>query len=94
MADVIITAAGFTFEARFEDVLAPRTCAAFRRLLPFSERVIHVRWSGEAMWAPLGSLDLGLGPEHATSYPRPGEIVLTFLTITSGLERTWRRSAR
>lgn len=76
MADVIITAGGFTFDARFETAAAPRTCEAFRRLLPFKERVIHVRWSGEAMWVPLGSLDLGLGFENATSYPRPGEIIL------------------
>lgn len=76
MADVTITAGAFTFEARFETAAAPRTCEAFRRLLPFKERVIHVRWSGEAMWVPLGSLDLGLPFENATSYPRPGEIIL------------------
>jgi hypothetical protein len=35
-----------------------------------------VRWSGEAGWIPFGELDLGLGPENATSYPHPGEIVL------------------
>ena len=76
MPDVIITAASYTFEARFEEALAPRTCAAFRKLLPFREHAIHVRWSGEAVWVPLGGLDLGLGPENATSYPHPGEIIL------------------
>jgi hypothetical protein len=45
-------------------------------MLPFRERLIHVRWSGEACWIPLGGLDLGLGPENATSYPAPGEILL------------------
>ena len=35
-----------------------------------------MRWSGEAGWIPFGDLDLGLGPENATSYPHPGEIVL------------------
>ena len=76
MADVVIKAGDFSFEARFETAAAPRTCAAFRKLLPFKEHIIHVRWSGEAMWVPLGGLDLGLGPENATSYPRPGEIIL------------------
>jgi hypothetical protein len=76
MSDVAITAGGFRFEARFEAAAAPRTCAAFRRLLPFSEHVIHVRWSGEAVWVPLGDLPLGLAPENATTYPRPGEIIL------------------
>ncbi|HEX3703768.1 MAG TPA: DUF3830 family protein, partial [Vicinamibacterales bacterium] len=35
-----------------------------------------VRWSGEACWIPLGSLDLGLPYENHTSYPAPGEILL------------------
>jgi hypothetical protein len=69
-------AGAFRFEARFESASAPRTCEAFRKLLPFTEHLIHVRWSGEAMWVPLGGLELGLGPENATSYPRPGEIIL------------------
>ena len=55
---------------------APATVAAFRRLLPLESRIIHVRWSGEAGWIPFGDLDLGLGPENATCYPHPGEIVL------------------
>jgi hypothetical protein len=76
MADVVITAGGFRFEAEFEAVAAPRTCEAFRKLLPFREHLLHVRWSGEAMWVPLGDLETGLAPENATAYPRPGEIVL------------------
>lgn len=71
-----ITAGGFTFRARLEEEAAPQTVAAFRRLLPLESRIIHVRWSGEAGWIPFGDLDLGLGPENATSYPHPGEIVL------------------
>ena len=38
--------------------------------------MIHVRWSGEACWIPLGTLDLGLGYENATSFPAPGQILL------------------
>ena len=45
-------------------------------MLPYRERIIHVRWSGEACWIPLGDLDLGLGYENQTSYPAPGEIIL------------------
>lgn len=71
-----IEAGGFSFRARLEDEAAPRTVQAFRRLLPLESRIIHVRWSGEAGWIPFGDLDLGLGPENATSYPNPGEIVL------------------
>ena len=73
---ITIEAGPFTFRARFEDALAPKTCARFRTLLPYSERIIHVRWSGEACWIPLGDLDLGLGWEDPTSYPAPGQFIL------------------
>ena len=73
---ITITAGAFTFRARFEDELAPKTCARFREVLPYSERIIHVRWSGEACWIPLGDFDFGLGYENNTSYPAPGEIIL------------------
>lgn len=63
------------FEARFQDELAPNTCARFRALLPWSQRIIHARWSGEACWIPLGDFDLGLKYENATSHPRPGEFI-------------------
>ena len=64
------------FVARFEEDAAPQTVAAFRRLLPLQSRVIHARWSGEATWIPFGDLDVGIGPENATSYPAPGELLL------------------
>ena len=75
-ATIGMTAGGFHFVARFEDAAAPKTCAAFRTLLPYRERIIHVRWSGEACWIPLGDLDLGLGFENHTSYPAPGQFLL------------------
>jgi hypothetical protein len=71
-----ITAGGSTFRARLEEDAAPQTVAAFRRMLPLESRIIHVRWSGEGGWIPLGDLDVGVGPENATSYPSPGELVL------------------
>jgi Protein of unknown function (DUF3830) len=75
-ADLRITAGPFAFAARLEHAAAPRTCAKFASLLPYRERLIHVRWSGEACWIPLGDLDLGLGYENATSYPAPGQLLL------------------
>lgn len=76
MSDIRIESGSFSFEARFEEAAAPRTCARFRTLLPYRERIIHVRWSGEACWIPLGDLDLGLTHENATSYPAPGHVIL------------------
>src|SRR5690349_15161334 len=76
MQHLNITAGPFAFTARLETGAAPRTCAAFLRALPFASEIVHVRWSGEAVWMPLGELDFGVGPENATSYPAPGEIIL------------------
>jgi hypothetical protein len=70
-----ISAAGFDFVARLEEEAAPQTVAAFRGLLPLESRIIHVRWSGEGGWIPFGDLDVGIGPENATCYPNPGELV-------------------
>ena len=70
-----ISAGPYQFTARFEDA-APKTVARFRALLPYQQKIIHVRWSGEACWIPLGDLDLGLRHENATTYPAPGQILL------------------
>ena len=71
-----IEAAGLRFVARWEEELAPKTVAAFKAILPFEDRIIHCRWSGESNWIPFGELDVGIGPENATSYPSPGELLL------------------
>src|SRR3984893_12958155 len=76
MSQLIVHAGDFTFQARFEEQLAPKTCAAFRKVMPFESQAIHVRWSGEGVWMPLGDLDFGVSYENHTSYPAPGQIIL------------------
>ena len=76
MTTLIINAGPFEFEAVMEEADAPKTCAKFKSLLPYKERIIHVRWSGEGCWIPLGDLDLGLGYENHTSHPAPGHFIL------------------
>lgn len=71
-----ITVGRFIFNAKLEEDLAPKTCAAFVNHLPFKSKMIHVRWSGEATWIPLGNLDFGIGFENHTSHPSKGEILL------------------
>ena len=75
MAEVTITVGDLKFGARFEDVAAPRTCAAFRALLPFENKLIQARWSGEAAWVPLGGLKLDVPMENATSHPSRGDLL-------------------
>ena len=71
-----ITVGSFRFTARWEAQAAPKTCAAFRRLLPLRARLVQARWSGEAAWVPLGELQTGLGFENHTSYPGAGQLLL------------------
>ena len=76
MSQLFVHVGDFKFEARFEEQLAPKTVAAFRRAMPFESQAIHVRWSGEGVWMPLGDLDFGVGYENHTSFPAPGQIIL------------------
>lgn len=73
---VRITAGSFVFVARLEEALAPKTCAAFREVLPYRQKIIQARWSGEAAWIPLGDFQFGVGYENATSHPSRGDILL------------------
>jgi hypothetical protein len=71
-----IVSGEFGFTARLEEEAAPQTVAAFRRLLPLDSKIVQARWSGQSAWIPFGELDVGIGPENATSYPSPGELLL------------------
>jgi hypothetical protein len=66
----------FEFIARLEEADAPRTCEAFSKLLPFHNKLIHARWSGEACWIPLGDFQVGVGYENHTCYPGAGQVLL------------------
>ena len=70
-----IVIAELQFSARLEQALAPKTCEAFRAVLPFHGKLLQARWSGEATWMPLANFDLGVGTENATNTPGPGEIL-------------------
>merc|ERR1711969_30865 len=76
MTNLTVTIADVTFDARFEEEAAPKTVAAFRARMPFIGQVVHVRWSGEGVWVPLGERDFGVGYENHTSYPAPGQMIL------------------
>ena len=65
----------FVYTARMERESAPETCAAFEKLLPYRQKIIHARWSGEACWVPLGEFQLGVGFENHTSHPSRGDIL-------------------
>jgi hypothetical protein len=76
MDRLTLKAGPYTFGVRMERELAPDTCRVFEELLPFRNKIIHVRWSGEAVWIPLGETDLGLSYENHTSHPSRGDVLV------------------
>ena len=88
MTRIRIQAAGHSFIAETHPD-APKTVEAFLTLLPYRQKIIHVRWSGEGCWVPLGEwkLELGgqpVGFENHTSHPAPGAILLYVPAIRKG----------
>ncbi len=76
MNRIRIQAGLYAFKAELLPEVAPKICALLQPLLPYKERIIHVRWSGEGCWIPLGETDFGLGFENATSFPASGDFIL------------------
>ncbi|MDP9897882.1 DUF3830 family protein [Variovorax ginsengisoli] len=74
MSRLQITAAGLRFVAETHPD-APLTVAAFLKLLPYRQKIIHVRWSGEGVWVPLGDWKLGVDFENHTAHPSRGDIL-------------------
>lgn len=74
MHRIQIIAGGFQFIAETHPD-APLTVAAFSKLLPYRQKLIHVRWSGEGCWVPLGDYQLGVGFENHTGHPSAGDIL-------------------
>ena len=75
MAKLRIQAGTFEFAGVLEREKAPETCRAFERLIPYASQLVHVRWSGEGVWIPLGDANFGVGYENHTSHPAPGHFI-------------------
>jgi hypothetical protein len=75
MTELRILAGGLEFTA-VTHPQAARTVEKFLQLLPYRQRLVHVRWSGEAVWIPLGDHRFELPFENHTSHPAPGDILL------------------
>ncbi|MBD8603635.1 DUF3830 family protein [Pseudomonas sp. CFBP 8771] len=79
MPSIKITSGGYEFLAETHPD-APQTVDAFLKLLPYRQKIIHVRWSGEACWVPLGEFQLlrgdeRVGFENHTSHPSVGDVL-------------------
>jgi len=63
------------FVAELLEAEAPGTCGAIIKALPIRGKVIHARWSGEAMWLPMKDSGVEVPHENATSHPSRGELL-------------------
>ena len=77
MTKVKIICGGEEFIATLEEEKAPKTCEIFKKMLPIENQMIHVRWSGEGMWIPMGDTRWeGLEYENHTCYASKGEMLI------------------
>jgi Protein of unknown function (DUF3830) len=79
MSTLHLSIGGRLFVSRLRWDLAPQSCTRLMQMLPLCGQVIHARWSGEAIWLPLGTnwpIGSILEPESATGHPAPGEVLL------------------
>lgn len=53
---------------------APRSLRLLRSLLPHARPMLHARWSGEALWAPLQAKSQPF-VENGTCYPQAGQLL-------------------
>src|ERR1700753_672235 len=88
MSQLIIRAGDFTFNARFEEELAPKTCAAFKKAMPFESQTSYPA-PGQIILYPGGISEteilLAYGGVHFAS--KMGQLAGNhFITLTSGLE--------
>jgi hypothetical protein len=72
---IVVRLRSSQFAARLEPDRSPRTVEAFVARLPWRGQLVHARWSGEALWMPLGTTTLYESYEDPTSFPAPGQVL-------------------
>lgn len=76
MSTLELTIDGDEYTAELLEDDAPESIDAMREFLPHDTDVMHVRWSGHAVWANIDEIDLPEIPrENHTVYPSRGDIL-------------------
>ena len=66
-----------SFTGRLHEDAAPESVAALRELSTLRSELLHVRWSGHAVWVDIDDVDLpDLPRENHTVYPSRGDVLL------------------
>lgn len=65
------------FTGELHEDAAPESVAALREMTTLDSELIHVRWSGNAVWIEIDDVDLpDLPRENHTVYPSRGDVLL------------------
>ena len=75
MTFIRIVVAGTPLLAKLEWEAAPETCEVFNQLLPLRSEIKQARWSGEALWIPMGQVRYSIKTERHKHAPFPGELL-------------------
>ena len=76
MSTLELTIEDNVYTAELLEEKAPESIATMREFLPLETEVMHVRWSGHAVWANIDEIDLPEVPrENHTVYPSRGDIL-------------------
>lgn len=77
MTELTFDIDGTEYEAELFEDEAPASIAALWEQLPLESEVMHVRWSGHAIWVEIDDLELSNLPrENHTVYPSRGDVLL------------------
>lgn len=76
MSTLELNIAGDVYRAELLENKAPESIEAMREFLPLETDIMHVRWSGHAVWANIDEIELPDVPrENHTVYPSRGDIL-------------------
>ena len=76
MSTLELTTKDNVYTAELLEKKAPESIATMKEFLPLETEVMHVRWSGHAVWANIDEINLPEVPrENHTVYPSRGDIL-------------------
>lgn len=77
MGQLGIEVGEYDFRAELYEEEAPESIKATRAFLPLESQLMHVRWSGHAVWINIDEISLPDIPrENHTVYPSRGDVLL------------------